>query len=67
MIPVTCKIVPSLNMDAASISKISQQSMTVIELKSKGGLPAALFKPRTVKGTASKATPLGCCLAQTRR
>ena len=23
----------------------------------KGGLPAALFKPRTVKGTASQATP----------
>jgi len=33
----------------------------------KGGLPAALFKPRTVKGTASQATPPGRCLAYTRR
>ena len=32
----------------------------------KGGLPAALFKPRTVKGTASQATPPGRCLAFTR-
>ena len=29
-------------------------------------MPAALFKPRTVKGTASQATPLGRCLAYTR-
>ena len=29
----------------------------------KGGLPAALFKPRTVKGTASQATPPGRCQA----
>jgi len=33
----------------------------------KGRLPAALFKPRTVKGTASQATPPGRCLAFTRR
>ena len=34
-------------------------------IKHKGGLPAALFKPRTVKGTASQATPPGRCLAHT--
>ena len=49
----------------ATRAAIGSQSFLHDNHAVKGGLPAALFKPRTVKGTASQATPPGRCLAYT--